>query len=160
VVNRLNELGIPPRTKTSAVSTAYAKRSKHGCWTASQVHKILRNETYTGKLIQNRYTNHKHFGRKTEKPESEWIISECPIIVPEKQFQAVQLQIASNKKNSKRNQKPDRNYLLSGLLECGHTRYRYAGYMSAKGTKNYRISSSRMKGYTGTRRSISANIIE
>lgn len=160
VVNRLNELGIPPRTKTSAVSSAYSKRSKHGRWIACQVHKILRNEVYTGTLIQNRYMKDKRSGSRVERPESEWVTTPCPVIIEPSLFQAVQEQIASNKRNARRNQKPNRNYLLGGLLECGHSRYRYTGYVSAKGTKNYRISAGKMKGYLGLQRSISARIIE
>ncbi len=102
----------------------------------STIHKILKNEHYTGT-----YYSYKTYNKKTgadsrvitKRDSSEWIKMSCPRIVPQSIFDAVQNKLARNRNEKLRDNKY--NVLFQGLLyceSCGHkmrlTRYKYAMY--------------------------------
>jgi hypothetical protein len=108
-------------------------------WHRTSVQRIVTNDIYTGSLIQNRYTQTRKDTTRTIKPESEWIISKCPQIISTEVFERARVQLDKNKTFSKRNTKQEHDYMLSTLLQDKATGYKYTGYTSSKGTKNYRI---------------------
>lgn len=114
-------------------------------WHRSTVHNILRNEIYTWKLIQNRFTKDKITWKTVEKPESEWIIWECPKLITKKSFDKAQLSLQNNLKFAKKNTRKWETYMLAKLIKCWVTWYKFKGYKCWKWTKNYRISVDKTK---------------
>jgi hypothetical protein len=77
ISKKLNEMGVPSPMEYKKLlgmkySTNFAKSGK-AQWSAVAVFRILRDEVYTGVMIQGRYStpNHK-IRKKFAKPESEW----------------------------------------------------------------------------------------
>lgn len=127
VVQRLNELGIPP--------------PKGGrIWAKSSVTRILRSETYAGVWHYNKFESYAPAaGRRREyrrtakyklrqRAREEWISVQLPDslqLVARAQWERVQAQLARNRSFSKRNAR--HIYLLRGLVECGGCKARYVG---------------------------------
>lgn len=97
------------------------------CWRCSHLGRMLRNETYSGKLWQNRWQIEKTVGnpnqrshtKTSQRPKEEQIPVDVPPIVTRELFEAAQKRLEENLRLARRNSK--REYLLSGLLKhvCG-----------------------------------------
>lgn len=104
IAEELNSLGI--RTKRNAL------------WSTFPIKNILCNQAYTGNSIWNK--TKRADTKEIKRPEDEWVVVEDthePIIDKET-FQAVQERMKVKKSMGGRSQSS--NYLLSGLLKCGH----------------------------------------
>ena len=128
VLNRLNELKIPPKKSAPL-------------WAKSSVLRILHCETYAGVWHYNKFqsceprnpTASPRYRKRAkcslrERPRSEWLPLELPEslrIVPRERWDRVQRQITSNIAFSPRNEK--HAYLLKGLIQCGACGARYCG---------------------------------
>ena len=116
IANELSRKGIPiPSVYKN--SNRGNKSSSFGLWSNKTVKTILKNETYTGCLIQNKYNKLNYKSKKLIETSSEkWIRIENthePIIEKEK-WERVQRLIDRNFHN-----RISRNdYILSGLLKC------------------------------------------
>jgi site-specific DNA recombinase len=115
VVNRLNDLGIPPPKKA---------RKGEAHWTASTLQRIIKNRIYVGEVWANRFK--KVVNEKTkkativERPKEEWIrLPDAPALTDKETFEAIQKQLAYNKNDSLRNTNPDHKDAL-GLLRAGY----------------------------------------
>ncbi len=137
LVDRLNRLGIP-------------RPSDGRRWHISFVAGMLRNETYTGTLWQNRWRRGMVAGKPGQKPKrrvyqrprEEQICTPVPAIIPKETFNIVQTRLVENKLWAGRNTK--REYLLSGLLKhaCGSS----MGARTSHGTPYYYcLKSNRFK---------------
>lgn len=121
VIRRLYDLGIQP------------KKQKRDTWTNGPLHRMLKNETYTGKhyyyksesvitknptaKTQKKYQNrHSLKGSRKTRPRDEWIEVEVPRIITDELFQKANVQIKSNGKLSQRFKKNP--YLFGGLISC------------------------------------------
>jgi len=128
VLNRLNELNIPPQRGAAQ-------------WSKSSVLRILHCETYTGIWHYNKFqgcepkapNTSPRYRRRTkssvrQRPRSEWLplaLPESLHIVPRDRWQRVQQRLARNLAFSPRNEK--HRYLLKGLVRCGGCGARYTG---------------------------------
>lgn len=127
IARELTRKGVPPREGFK--------------WHTSSLHRIIRNETYTGITYWNKhysfetekhkpnqkYRRTKNTGRKL-RPRDQWISLKLPddlILVNEKTFQIAQQQLKRNSELSPRNAK--RLYLLKGLAKCGFCGSPYQG---------------------------------
>jgi hypothetical protein len=127
------------------------QRNKHlaRCiWNRSSIHKILRNETYTGTMYHNktqRVAGRKDPSRKTNRiarDVSEWVSVSVPVIIAPEIFQAVQVQLQQNAALATRNRKYD--YLfLGGRLRCGRCGIVMTGKVDSSGTRRYRCTRPR-----------------
>ncbi len=121
VIRRLYDMGVPP------------KKGKRDVWTNGPLHRMLKNETYTGKhyyyksesvmtknptaKTQKKYQNrHSLKGSRKTRPRDEWIEVEVPRIITDELFQKANAQIKSNGKLSQRFKKNP--YLFGGLISC------------------------------------------
>lgn len=116
IQKRLNEMKIPTRKGTTF-------------WQHSTLHRIVREETYTGNWYYNKTVElpSKKKANSTlqhMKPREEWIHVRIPPIISNETFELAQRQLKKNAEFSKRNVK--RQYLLSGLLVCGKCGYKYS----------------------------------
>ena len=119
IARELTRKGVPPRQGFK--------------WHTSSLHRIIRNETYTGITYWNKhysfetdkhkpnqkYRRTKNTGRKL-RPHDQWISIKLPddlILIDSKMFQIAQQQLKRNSDLSPRNAK--RLYLLKGLARCG-----------------------------------------
>jgi hypothetical protein len=125
ITRALNDTGIP--CLSAADPERNAHRSGHA-WTATTVRTILANPRYTGRQVWNRQPSahdlidpantglgHRQVQRRN-LPDG-WVISARPAppaLVSEADFIAVR-----NIRSPRGNPKPDRRYLLAGLLRCG-----------------------------------------
>jgi len=110
-------------------------------WRSSSLHRIIRNETYTGVTYYNKHmmveaNKHKngnkyHRRKKTSlrlKPKDQWIPIGLPAnlkIIDKKTFDLAQKQLRRNSELSPRNVKYQ--YLLRGLVKCGYCDSPYQG---------------------------------
>lgn len=128
--------GIAKYLTEQEIPTKKGKR----VWHKQVVRQILMNCTYMGKYVQNKYNTegmlgnkHRPLGEKVPmrlRPESEWIVSDCPIIVPEFQFKHAQKLLGEARR---RFANGNRQYLLSGLLRCG----KCGNTMTGRNAKNW-----------------------
>ena len=89
-----------------------------GTLSAKAVIRILKNEIYTGTLIQGKNTTVNYKVKKVvERDESEWAVipNNHETIISKEQFDAVQKIIASDTRVKPGNKTP---YLFSGFIEC------------------------------------------
>ena len=105
-------------------------------WSKASIHAILTRENYTG-----HYYACRNYRKKTganssivlHREESEWIPMECPAIVPQELWDAVQRKLENNR--NKRIRESQHQSLLQGILYCGicgrkmaHGRYKGVTY--------------------------------
>jgi site-specific DNA recombinase len=136
IASMLNEDGIPSPGK-SRNRNAKGVRTD-GKWMHTTIRAILRNETYVGSLVWNKYLWRKKPGSsvraKRIRPESEWIRVERPElrIVDQPVWAAVQARVADKSKKAAKQRANGRNAggrpysrLLSGMLKCAVCGYKY-----------------------------------
>lgn len=124
IAKRLNDMGV--RTKSGFE------------WNDRTVRELLKRETLIGEFIYNR--TYRKGTRIITRPEEEWIRIENhhePILDKET-FYAIQ-KIFESRKQSASRYVDESNYLLTGLLVCGHCGGKMIGRVDTKkSNKNYR----------------------
>ncbi len=125
MAKELTDLGIPTPTGKPR-------------WNVSTVRGILRNPAYKGTAYANRTRPVPAKQRKSAllpvgpgesqapRPEAEWIAIDVPAVVSEEVFERVQEKLSHNQQAAPRNNKAH-NYLLRGLVSCGHCRLSATG---------------------------------
>ncbi len=80
IVMQLNEMGIPnPTTYKQQLNSNYVNKNQDSSpsknlWTHSTIYTIIRNETYTGTLVQGKSHNVSYKNKKRKKaPKDDWI---------------------------------------------------------------------------------------
>jgi site-specific DNA recombinase len=97
------------------------------CWITSTIGRVLRRETYVGRLHVNTTKMVSDGGpgarpRQVRRPKEEWITISCPPIIDEATFEAAGRTCATNTNFSSRRLNPNEEaWLLRGLVfcECG-----------------------------------------
>jgi len=107
------------RRKVPSPGASWKERCRpRGQWQVSTLHALLRNERYIGRQIWNRSQWIKDpdtgIRQRRERPQSEWIIQECPRIIDDETWSQVQARF-----RVQRGRGGGRKFLLSGILECG-----------------------------------------
>jgi site-specific DNA recombinase len=108
-------------------------------WCETSVHKILRNETYTGWAYWNKS---RRTGKTTSvrRPRAEWVAIPVPAIIDQASFHDAQQRLRRNAEQSRRSAM--HAYLLSSYLCCGRCGRRMTG-TAPKGGRRYHCSSVR-----------------
>ncbi|NMB27487.1 MAG: recombinase family protein, partial [Tissierellia bacterium] len=112
------------------------KRLKNGEpnyeWSQVAVGRILKNELYTGSVINGKESTLDIFSNKRRKnPEDEWYVVERPEfrIISDKQFKEAQKQIKINAKAfAANNLRRSDKHLFSNLIKCGCCGFSYRRY--------------------------------
>lgn len=122
IAKRLTEKGIPN----------HSGRKK---WGKSSVARILKNTTYIGRCY---YNKNKRVGRKklVNRPRAEWIEIEVTPIVDRALFDAAQARLNQNHKEVRR--RPQRFYLLGGMVYCAFCERPYSSQTQKASSKNRR----------------------
>lgn len=123
IADKLNELGIPTpiaykHMNGEKLQCSFRKKADPK-WMANGVNRILRNEVYTGVLLQGKTSSPNYKIRKrTKKEEKEWIRCEDSheAIVSKEDFQLVRGAFHADTRVA-----PDEQslYLFSGIVKCG-----------------------------------------
>ncbi len=105
-------------------------KCKSKYWSTSVIDRILRDTTYIGEHYYNKTESvetknprkiekyRKNLkGSRVARPKSDWLMVEVPAIIDKETFDKAQVQLARNKKFSKRNNNKN-HYLLRGLVYC------------------------------------------
>ena len=96
-------------------------------WNHSVLHRIVRDEAYTGDWYYNKTERlpkvNQNSSRQKMKPREQWVPVSIPAIISHETFDAAQRQLARNAEFCNRNIR--RQYLLSGLIRCGKCGYSY-----------------------------------
>lgn len=123
IADRLNERGIlSPMEYKRFCGLSYQSGfqvNPKSRWTAVTVGRILRNEFYSGTLVQGKRTTPNHKVKKTiVKPSGEWVRVENshPPIIDREDFLAVEKLLLQDTRVAPNEQEV---YLLSGLVFCG-----------------------------------------
>ncbi len=123
IADRLNELGVPsPMEYKSMSNLAFSTPFKRGMkakWSAVAVYRILKNETYTGTMVQGKETTPNYKVKKRlKKAPSDWIRvgdTHEAIISPE-DFSFVNKLLLQDTRTAPGSCEL---YLFSGILRCG-----------------------------------------
>lgn len=134
----LHRLGIPPLKRKSAY------------WSTSVIDRMLRDTTYIGEHYYNKTESvetknprklekyRKNLkGSRVARPKSDWLMVNVPAIIDKEVFDKAQVQLARNKKFSKRNNNKN-HYLLRGLVYCSCGKARTGD--PANGSRYYRCT--------------------
>ena len=120
--DRLSTWAIARKLTQEGVSTAKGAAQ----WQPMAVFRMLTNPVYKGSY---RYRHSEH----------EQISIPVPPLVDEATWQAAQAQLVENGLYSRRNNKPEHQYLLRGLIRCPRCGGTYTGYVQ-HGHKRYRCN--------------------
>ena len=104
--------------------------SGRGKWSGATVLAILKNETYKGEKILNKYVHEAYDGpsgqyyakskKKKMKPENEWIKITFPPLISEDRWDQIQAKIEYRKRKPKKRHKNfEDHFLADGFLYCG-----------------------------------------
>lgn len=123
IADKLNELGIPTpieykHMNGEKLQCAFQKKADSK-WMANGVNRILRNEVYTGVLLQGKTCSPNYKIRKrTKKEEKEWIRCEDSheAIISKEDFKLVRGSFATDTRVAPEEQAL---YLFSGIVKCG-----------------------------------------
>lgn len=118
-------------------------RTRHGKerWGDGTLINLLRNPVYTGTYYYNKRLHvpakrrnmpgeappRKHNSSRVTRPREEWIAISVPAIIDQATWQQAREQLQRNKERAPRNNKKH-EYLLKGLLVCGHCHLRMLGH--------------------------------
>lgn len=148
IVMNLNELGIPnptlykQQTNSKYINKLAIESCNNGLWTHPTIYNIIRNQTYTGALVQGKSHNisYKNKKRKKEKEEYWIIVPNChEAIISEETWNKTQTKLKSNTRVS-----PITGELsvLSGKVkcaECGKPMKRNVYYNKKRTIKYYNL---------------------
>lgn len=122
IADKLNATNVPSpaehKKETGSNFRANLQKKYEAKWSAKAVIRILKNEMYTGTLIQGKNTTVNYKVKKVvERDESEWAVipNNHEAIISKEQFDAVQKIIACDTRVKPGNKTP---YLFSGFIEC------------------------------------------
>lgn len=164
IQQRLTEQGLPTRG------------SNRQGWAQSTVIHILRNPVYKGEAWYNQtqvadaWRPRLQTGLKdlrpgnrrsrTRRPQEEWIPVQVPALIDAELWRMAQEQLASNRARAARNTQHE--YLLRGLLICGHCGRRLIGTWTALSHGRYICSARypRSAPWSCEGRSVSAALVE
>lgn len=118
VADYLNSLGIPTRSTLRRNQATASTR-----WTPAQIYHLINNKTYKGVHI---------YGKTTHGRVKHPLNIERPVepLVSTETWDKAQTLLKANKAGSRRNGK--REYLLRGLIVCGHCGRKYSGTTTVK----------------------------
>jgi site-specific DNA recombinase len=129
IANRLNAMGYPTRYKKDGRKISYkGKRgaeSTAGIWRAGRVLNMLKNTAYMGVGEYGKRS-------KTRKPENRIKIT-CPAIVSPETYKRAQEILKSHRLTP--DNKPNRKYLLRGLIKCELCDLTYVGLYGRVGKR-------------------------
>ncbi|MGH7962580.1 MAG: recombinase family protein [Candidatus Binatia bacterium] len=109
IAARLNEMGVPTSSTTEGRKRKLRKGSYlAGVWQLATLSYILHRTTYKGEH---------EYGRLSKKPDRELITQTVPAIISPPLWEQAQDALRRNLQWAKRN--TQREYLLSGLIQCG-----------------------------------------
>ena len=122
IVECLNEKGVPTpgmfyKKRTGKSLPARVVSDDEYLWDTWMVHRVLKNYSYTGSMVQGKYmTVSMHDKRLAD--ENDWIVLENthPAIVTVDEWKAAQLVIKSRSKYQRR---LSSDYILLGKIRCG-----------------------------------------
>ncbi len=123
IAQYLNRLGVPSPMEYKELQddryfTSFKLNAK-AKWSPMAVDRILKNEMYTGIMLQGKETTFNYkLKKRIRKSSEEWIRigNTHDAIIPQEDFEIVQ-QIMLN--DTRTSPKRERLYLLSGMLRCG-----------------------------------------
>ena len=131
------EMGIRQVTDRLGLLGLTSPRAEKTTWSATTVKRILQNEAYytgvthirttdTSGVHLNKYKADEDKLRRKARPEEEWVAMELPPIVDEEAWKAANRRLSNARRKAAGQQSPQ--YLLSGLLRCGHCGKTWHGY--------------------------------
>ena len=165
IAHKLNLLSVPSPSEHKKLNgsnfNANLQRKYKAEWSAKAVLRILKNEIYTGTLIQGTRTTANYKVKKIiEKDRSEWSIipNNHEAIISQLQFDTVQKLISRDTRTAPGNSEP---YLFSGFIECADCHcplIRKTAKYNGK-TYVYYMCSTNKLGYGCTSHRVNANAV-
>jgi site-specific DNA recombinase len=122
IADHLNRPGGPPSPRH-----VDSRRNVRGDWAKSTIRAILKNPTYTGRLVWNRLdfaTQREAGGTARLRSPDEWVVAEvehAPLIT-EETFAAAQRRFAERSRRTQGRANGQSGYLFTGMIRCctGH----------------------------------------
>lgn len=125
ILKKLNEAGISPR---------------HGAaWCESTIHKMLRNEKYSGDMLLQKTFNLDHLSKKKMNNRGELpmyqVIDSHDAIIDKETFAKVQREIERRAAKYRSKPQPKKQYLFTSLICCGQCGKHYRRKLANAGSK-------------------------
>lgn len=116
IARRLTSLEIDTPQKYKS------EKCKINEWRNDTIGRMLEDPTYTGKIITNKYNSDYRTKKNKKTPKENWILvyGRFEPIISEEDFEKVQ----QKRKNINKGSKEKYDYLLRGLVHCGHCKSR------------------------------------
>lgn len=131
IANELNNRKVlTPALYKKINNLGYTKPKRDNKWNYEMINRILRDENYTGTLVQGRRRNENYIShKKVKNPEKDWIKFENhhEAIIDKDNFIKVQERLKIQRR------KTNKNDILSGYLKCADCN---GAMMLVKGKKN------------------------
>ena len=131
IANELNNREVlTPALYKKINNLGYTKPKRDNKWNYEMINRILRDENYTGTLVQGRRRNENYIShKKVKNPEKDWIKFENhhEAIIDKDNFIKVQERLKIQRR------KTNKNDILSGYLKCADCN---GAMMLVKGKKN------------------------
>jgi DNA invertase Pin-like site-specific DNA recombinase/flagellar biosynthesis chaperone FliJ len=122
IAKMLNEEGVPCPTEYKKLQgEKYYNANKLTTttyWTYSSIRNILRNETYTGAMVQNKSFRQACKKKAIQLPRDKWIIvpDSHEAVIEKEVFEKTQFLLSQNTKPTRLS---DNVHIFAGLLKCG-----------------------------------------
>ena len=131
------EMGIRQAADRLGLLGLKSPRAEKTVWSATTVKRILQNEAYytgithirttdTSGVHLNKYKADEDKLKRNTRPVEEWVAMELPSIVDEETWKAANRRLTNARRKAETQKSPQ--YLLSGLLRCGHCGKTWHGY--------------------------------
>lgn len=148
IANIFNERKIPTKFKKN-FKGEMTRRDKYTkkkitykksdvLWRGNVISDMLRNKMYKGIREWQKYKDEVYYEdgkmKKRKVPDELIVYKDIPVIIKPELFDAVNANLSENKKNTGR--KAQYNYLLNGLIYCGHCGKEVLGKKRPKGNDN------------------------
>ena len=116
IARHLTSLGIDTPKKYKG------EKCKINEWRNDTIGRMLEDPTYTGKIITNKYVSDYRTKKKKKTPKENWILvpGRFEAIISEEDFEKVK----QKRENINKGSKEKYDYLLRGLVHCGHCKSR------------------------------------
>jgi site-specific DNA recombinase len=134
IARKLSTNGVPTPADVNPLKGGSTKKRPRGEWCRQTVHRILKNETYSGTWTYGKRIGAKKGQSARSNPTENWLTVDVPALVDRNVWEAAQERLEINRRNGNR---PKKNFYLlgNGRLRCGVCQSAMHGTAGGRGSE-------------------------